>query len=141
MSVEPVRDTTKYTNDTEVNPQHYRNFSNGAQVIDIVEHLGFNRGNAAKYLARSGRKPMVDTITDLEKALWYTRRAMNYPPALGHIKISEYTNGKTPWDICEKLNFNRGSAINALCRGSLMEAEEYIAREINRIISDGKETK
>lgn len=58
----------------QINPSHYRGFSNGAQVVDIAERLNFNRGNAVKYLARAGRKQDADTITDLEKAKWYVER-------------------------------------------------------------------
>lgn len=55
-----------------VNPSHYRGFSNGAEVIDIIEHLAANRANAIKYLARAGRKD--DEVQDLSKALWYVAR-------------------------------------------------------------------
>lgn len=58
----------------QINPAHYRGFSNGAQVVDIAERLNFNRGNAVKYLARAGRKQDADTITDLKKAKWYVER-------------------------------------------------------------------
>lgn len=58
----------------EINPNHYRGFSNGAQVIDIAERLNFNRGNAIKYIARAGRKPGSSAHTDLLKAKWYLER-------------------------------------------------------------------
>ncbi len=61
----------------QINPSHYRGFSNGAQVIDIVERLNFNRGNAIKYIARAGRKEGADTLTDLEKARWYLQREID----------------------------------------------------------------
>lgn len=61
----------------QINPSHYRGFSNGAQVVDIAERLNFNRGNAIKYLARAGRKQDADTITDLEKAKWYVQREID----------------------------------------------------------------
>lgn len=57
-----------------INPSHYGGFSNGAKVIDIVERLNFNRGNAIKYIARAGRKPGADTVEDLKKAKWYLER-------------------------------------------------------------------
>lgn len=63
--------------DDPINPQHYRGFSNGAQVVDIAERLNFNRGNAVKYLARAGRKQDADTIADLEKAKWYVQREID----------------------------------------------------------------
>jgi hypothetical protein len=57
-----------------INPSHYKGFGNGAQVIDIVERLNFNRGNAIKYIARAGRKEGADTVEDLQKARWYLER-------------------------------------------------------------------
>lgn len=55
-----------------VNPQHYTGFSNGAQPIDIAEHVGFNLGNVIKYTARAGKKD--DRLQDLHKALYYLQR-------------------------------------------------------------------
>ncbi|WP_424462950.1 DUF3310 domain-containing protein [Pseudoclavibacter helvolus] len=57
-----------------INPGHYKGFSNGAEVIDITEHLPFNSGNAVKYLARAGRKDPAKHLEDLEKARWYVDR-------------------------------------------------------------------
>ena len=59
-----------------INPAHYQGFSNGAQVIDIVENLPYNAGNAIKYLARAGRKDPTKHTEDLRKALWYTQREL-----------------------------------------------------------------
>lgn len=56
-------------------PAHYADgWSNGAEVIDIAEHLNFNRGNAVKYLARAGKKDPEREIEDLRKAAWYIAR-------------------------------------------------------------------
>ena len=59
-----------------INPAHYQGFSNGAQVIDITEHLNFNRGNAVKYLARAGAKDPAKEIEDVKKAIWYAQREL-----------------------------------------------------------------
>ncbi|WP_424216375.1 DUF3310 domain-containing protein (plasmid) [Streptomyces sp. BI20] len=57
-------------------PAHYAvGWSNGAEVIDLTEHLVFNRGNAVKYLCRAGKK--ADELEDLRKALWYVNREIN----------------------------------------------------------------
>ena len=62
--------------DSVNHPSHYCGFSNGAEVIDITEHLSFNLGNCVKYCARSGRKHeegMSDfdkRMEDLRKAMW-----------------------------------------------------------------------
>ena len=56
-------------------PSHYADgWSNGAEVIDITEHLNFNKGNAVKYLARAGRKDPARELEDLHKAAWYVQR-------------------------------------------------------------------
>lgn len=34
----------------QINPPHYTRFP--VEVIDLAEHLTFNRGNAVKYIAR-----------------------------------------------------------------------------------------
>lgn len=57
-------------------PDHYTQFSNGAEVIDITENLNFNVGNAVKYLARAGRKT-EDPVEDLRKAAWYVNRELD----------------------------------------------------------------
>lgn len=66
------------TGDPVNHPDHYAaGWSNGAEVIDITEHLNFNRGNAVKYLARAGRKNPATEIEDLRKAAWYLNREIN----------------------------------------------------------------
>jgi hypothetical protein len=39
------------------------------ECIDVVRHMGFDEGNAVKYVWRAGKKN--DEIEDLEKAIWY----------------------------------------------------------------------
>lgn len=56
----------------KLNPAHYQRFP--VEVIEITEHLNFNRGNAVKYLARAGHKDGADVLTDLRKAEWYVQR-------------------------------------------------------------------
>jgi len=56
-------------------PTHYaEGWSNGAEVIDITEHMNFCRGNAVKYLARAGVKSKTTELEDLRKAAWYVQR-------------------------------------------------------------------
>lgn len=54
------------------NPLHYTKFC--IQPIEAIYNwrLGFNLGNAVKYLARAGHKGL--RYQDLEKAIWYIRR-------------------------------------------------------------------
>lgn len=61
------------TNHDEVNhPNHYTSVVPGIECIEVVEHFGFLRGSAIKYLWRAGLKG--DIRTDLEKARWYINR-------------------------------------------------------------------
>lgn len=53
-------------------PSHYT--YGKIETIDYIEDkgLGFNLGNAVKYISRAGHKQ--NTIEDLEKAVWYINR-------------------------------------------------------------------
>lgn len=56
-------------------PSHYADgWSNGAEVIDLTEHLSFCAGNVVKYVCRAGRKDPDKYVEDLEKARWYLDR-------------------------------------------------------------------
>lgn len=61
--------------DNVSHPPHYANgWSNGAEVIDLTEHLSFCSGNVVKYVCRAGRKDPDKHVEDLEKARWYLDR-------------------------------------------------------------------
>jgi len=56
-------------------PAHYKR--GGIEAIDVIEawDLGFNLGNAVKYIARARYKgSRQDWIDDLKKAAWYCSR-------------------------------------------------------------------
>jgi hypothetical protein len=53
-------------------PRHYTKHPSGVECIQITEHMGFNLGNAMKYIWRADLKG--NQIEDLEKALWYINR-------------------------------------------------------------------
>lgn len=55
-----------------INPGHYRDHPSGIECIQITEHMGFNLGNAVKYIWRCDLK--ADAIEDLKKAQWYIER-------------------------------------------------------------------
>lgn len=61
-------------NDPVEHPAHYTRFP--VEVIDITEHLNFNRGNAVKYIARAGFKDPSKEVEDLTKAAWYIAREL-----------------------------------------------------------------
>lgn len=50
-------------------PPHYTQHPSGVQCIEITRHMGFNLGNALKYIWRSDLKG--NAIEDLEKAIFY----------------------------------------------------------------------
>lgn len=53
-------------------PKHYQGRS--LEVIQVIEDfdLGYNLGNAIKYILRAGKKD--DRAVDLKKAVWYLER-------------------------------------------------------------------
>lgn len=53
-------------------PAHYNAHPSGIECIQVVEHMGFNIGNAVKYLWRADHKG--DALEDLRKAAWYVQR-------------------------------------------------------------------
>lgn len=53
-------------------PKHYTSHPSGVECIQITEHMGFNLGNALKYIWRADLKN--DAIEDLKKAAWYVQR-------------------------------------------------------------------
>lgn len=59
------------TDDRVNHPRHYTSHPSGIECIQIVEHMGFNLGNAIKYIWRADMKGGVE---DLQKAMWYLER-------------------------------------------------------------------
>lgn len=62
----------KVSNDPVNHPKHYTEHPSGIECIQITEHMGFNLGNATKYIWRCDLKK--DAIEDLKKARWYVDR-------------------------------------------------------------------
>lgn len=56
-------------------PTHYTAHPSGVECIEITEHMGFNLGNALKYIWRCDLKQ--DAIEDLRKARWYLDREIS----------------------------------------------------------------
>jgi hypothetical protein len=53
-------------------PSHYTSHPSGIECITVTEHMGFNLGNAIKYVWRADLK--ADALEDLRKAIWYIDR-------------------------------------------------------------------
>ena len=60
------------SNDPVNHPKHYTNHPSGVECIQITEHMGFNLGNALKYIWRADLKH--DAIEDMNKAVFYLNR-------------------------------------------------------------------
>lgn len=61
-------------NDVVNHPVHYTSHPSGIECIQITEHMGFNLGNAIKYIWRADLKN--NAIEDLEKAKFYIEREL-----------------------------------------------------------------
>jgi hypothetical protein len=59
-------------------PQHY--CFGKIEVIDVIEdwRLSYHIGNAIKYLARAGKKSKATEVQDLQKAVWYLNRYIEF---------------------------------------------------------------
>lgn len=60
---------TEQAHDAVNHPRHYTSHPSGIECIDVTRHMGFNLGNAMKYIWRADLKN--DAIEDLRKAMWY----------------------------------------------------------------------
>ena len=72
-------------------PKHYTGHPSGIECIQITEHMGFNLGNALKYIWRCDLKK--DAIEDLNKAIWYIQREVEKrtrPGAFGYADYPSY---------------------------------------------------
>lgn len=73
-STAPWRERTPSSDNVSHPPHYAEGWSNGAEVIDLAEHLSFCAGNVVKYVCRSGRKDPAKHVEDLKKARWYINR-------------------------------------------------------------------
>lgn len=60
------------SHDPVEHPRHYTSHPSGIECIQITEHMGFNLGNALKYVWRADLRD--NTEQDLRKAIWYIER-------------------------------------------------------------------
>lgn len=56
-------------------PKHYTSHPSGVEAITVCEHMGFNLGNAMKYLWRVDLKG--NALDDLRKARWFLDREIS----------------------------------------------------------------
>lgn len=146
------KDTTAKMNQKKDNVNHPSHYNTGEiEVIDFIADrcmtIGFDMGNAIKYLSRAGLKDPDTTIEDLDKAKWYCqhmishiskkKRFLNFDVSDRYkISTDDYINDKG-------LSYNIGQALvyisNSLDESkeprieSLDKAVQYIDREIQRL--------
>ncbi|MFS2112708.1 DUF3310 domain-containing protein [Herbaspirillum frisingense] len=70
----PSKNKPAAQSDNVNNPAHYTGHPSGIECIQITEHMGFNLGNAVKYIWRADLKGSA--IEDLKKAAWYIQREL-----------------------------------------------------------------
>jgi hypothetical protein len=116
-----------YMEDPVNHPSHYTDGK--YETIEFIERHGFSfhEGNAVKYISRAGKKDPTKTIEDLEKALWYIKRASNtedYCPEA--ITVHDYILDK-------KLSPALASALALIEASEYEKAEEMLEAEIGRL--------
>lgn len=67
-------------------PPHYTKHPSGIECIDVVRHMGFNLGNAIKYIWRADLKGAA--IEDLEKARFYIEDEIKMRRAMIKIEVA-----------------------------------------------------
>ena len=70
----PKRGNVSEQHDAVNHPKHYTSHPSGVECIQVTEHMGFNLGNAMKYIWRADLKH--DSIEDLKQACWYIEREL-----------------------------------------------------------------
>lgn len=77
VSIPPGADVRVEHHSSVDHPAHYG--SGPYETINVIEAwgLGFNLGNAVKYISRAGKKDPQKTVEDLEKAVWYINREIS----------------------------------------------------------------
>ena len=73
----------KETNDP-INPNHYKSHPSGIECIEISSGFDFLLGNVIKYVWRAGLKDSDNYLQDLEKALWYLNKKVEYVKTKKH---------------------------------------------------------
>jgi hypothetical protein len=68
--------TSEVPPDMVNSPSHYT--AGKIETIEFIEdkQLGYNLGNAVKYISRAGKKDPAKEEEDINKAIWYLRREL-----------------------------------------------------------------
>lgn len=119
-------------------PQHYQ--GNKYEAIDIIEdyNLGFNLGNAVKYILRCEKKGKK--TEDIQKAIWYLNREIymeNNP------REAATTNITSPEERSQALKNTINTIIKSACTicpvcGEGIKEQQQICDECKNKISPPK---
>ena len=63
----------------KINPQHYH--ASGLQAVDVMEAFfkdDLHMAQAFKYMARAGKKETSPYEEDVEKAIWWLKRSLDF---------------------------------------------------------------
>lgn len=134
-------------NDNVNHPSHYTDGK--YECIDFIESwgLGFHLGNAVKYITRAGKKDPEKTKEDIEKAIWYVKRARDYnKPLIYYVSpviacdvsdtfnISDEKNDKKidvyDYATDKRLSHTLSFALLNIVRGDLNAALIYLNAEL-----------
>jgi hypothetical protein len=113
-----------------VNPAHYKDL--GVEPIAAIEAwgLGFNLGNAVKYIARAGKKDPSKLVEDLSKARWYLNRE------IAKLAMDESEMPETIMDAIDRLSKTTGFDANKVMTTALNLYEDALdaKREGNSVV-------
>ncbi len=114
-------------------PPHYA--GGKVECIEFAEQLGFCMGNAFKYVWRSGKKGGAEKeIEDLQKALWYVRRAKKQ-------KKQNIDWISMPTEIYDEMNGFQLEKFNILLMiAGGMARQKYLEMSIEKLIDRIKNT-
>ena len=108
-------------------PKHYTSHASGVECIQVTEHMGFNLGNAMKYIWRCDEK--WDSLEDLKKAVWYINREIERREKIDGTKKCESERSRkpqrykhTPGNTAVELNYTYNEET------SVRDAEHFVQR-------------
>lgn len=116
------------------NVNHPAHYTDGKiEVIDFIEdkNLNYHRGNAVKYIARSGKKDHAKEIEDLQKASWYINREIDRLMASDNPSAPDTEDKPVePWGEEDNERQNRLICDVGRCNSSCVFEEKAISDEI-----------
>lgn len=114
-------------------PKHYTSHPSGIECIKITEHMGFNLGNAIKYIWRADLKN--DAIEDMRKAIFYIER---------EIQKREKQEQKTAAQlnqVAELIGTNDKNVVISVAIKTLVDAGASVSEAFDMVFGDGAYSK